>query len=593
MRFKVPKRQPESFKASALYLAGRVRGQSPDRVEFVIGHNLQTTDPRAAAAVMDATAGQSVRCKQPEYHFIVTFDPEDAAAGKVSEEVKREVAGKVIEDMGLDEHQALVYSHQDTDHPHLHFLVNRIHPEKGIAYDRHQDGKRLKEIVRERAREYGLNVLKDRELLRDMDRVDDLSPGGTVSDAEYWRAKREGRQPQEPFSRDALKELRGRFYDDFGKAGSWDDLAGRLETCGFTLERKGQGLVLTNGEHFAKLSDMGKGVRLKALETRFDEPFDGYMIRRAAELVRDNPESPGPDTHGMTDKERRTVEILDQSELERSSAYFDDPVSEADAADMDFRYWNQVEASHRTAGNRVKYAEKGQFNARRSEARQKAWVSRREQSLMDILGKVYRDPIGARTTWDGLERKHGIATADQMVRDNPLILGAARGFRFPSLTQLQKADRRVKQSPLKKGILKDVEILANRSQERREAKQMSRYLVLRREKYRDAIHRLHHAQHKLELSRHKVRLAVRDFEMLENSVGSSDRLRKIIISKVRRRARALSRLSDEAIRKSGLADDRKEQLERARRLQKERRLERERKRERGKQFGLDIDLFDD
>ena len=552
MRFKVPKRQPESFKASALYLAGRVKDLSPDRVEFVIANNLQTDDPRAAAAVMEATAAKSVRCKQPAYHFIVTFDPADDAAGRVTEQVKREVAGKVIEDMGLTKHQALVYSHKDTDHPHLHFLINRIHPTEHVAYDRHRDGTRLKEIVRERAREYGLNVLKDRELIREMERVDDLSEGGSVSDAEYWRARREGRQPQVPFSHDAVQSLRERLYEDFGKAASWDDLARRLEARGLTLERKGQGLVLTNGERFAKLSEMGKGVRMRALEARFDERFDGYMIRRAGELTRGERPHRGPDTGGMTERERRTVEILDRSEPDHGGPRHADPVLEADAADMDYRYWSGVEAAHRTAGNRVKYAERREVGAARTLARQKAWASRREESFMDLLGKVFRDPERARAAWGKLERKHGVDAVKDMVGKNPLLLG-------------------------------------DHAADEREAKRLSRYLGERYGKYRDALHRLDHAKHKVELARHKTKLAVRDFEMLERSVGGGERLRRIVVAKIRRRSRALTRLTDAAMRRSTVADNRKEQLERARRLQNERRLERSRKRERGKALGIDLD----
>lgn len=178
MRFKVPAKQPVSFKASALYLAGLIRGKSPHRVEFVEARNLPTTDPRIAAGMMDAVASKSVRCKQPQYHFIITFDPKDAEAGKVTKELKQEIAQHVLEDMGLTEYQALVYSHQDTDHPHLHFLVNRVHPTEHLAYNRHNDGKRLKEIVKERALEYGLNVLVDRQRSRDMEREGDLSDLG-------------------------------------------------------------------------------------------------------------------------------------------------------------------------------------------------------------------------------------------------------------------------------------------------------------------------------------------------------------------------------------------------------------------------------
>jgi len=275
MRFKVPNRQPESFKASSLYLAGQVKGLSPDRVEFVQGHNLYTTDPRAAAAVMDATAAQNHRCKTPAYHFIITFDPKDAEAGKVSKEVKRDLARKVIDDMGLSEHQALVYSHQDTDHPHLHFLVNRIHPSRHKAYNRHRDGTRLAGIVQERARELGLNVLRNREYVREKGLEADLGP--EPSDAEFWKAKREDRAAQRPFDKEAIRGLRDHLKPDFHEAGSWEELTQRLNAKGITMERKGQGLVLTDGDRFAKLSDMGKGVRFHTLEDRFGEEYDAFL----------------------------------------------------------------------------------------------------------------------------------------------------------------------------------------------------------------------------------------------------------------------------------------------------------------------------
>ena len=89
MRFKIPAKQPSAFKSSALYLAGRTRGQSPDRVDWFESRNLETRDPEAAAAVMDATAAQNVRCKKPVYHFVLSFDPKDAKRGKVPPEVMR------------------------------------------------------------------------------------------------------------------------------------------------------------------------------------------------------------------------------------------------------------------------------------------------------------------------------------------------------------------------------------------------------------------------------------------------------------------------------------------------------------------------
>ncbi|MET4103955.1 hypothetical protein ABIE58_003403 [Roseovarius sp. MBR-78] len=558
MRFKVPKRQPESFKASSLYLAGQVKGLSPDRVEFVEGHNLYTTDPRAAAAVMDATAAQNHRCKTPAYHFIITFDPKDAEAGKVTQEVKRDLARKVLDDMGLSEHQALVYSHQDTDHPHLHFLVNRIHPSRHKAYNRHRDGTRLAGIVQERARELGLNVLRNREYVREKGLEADLGP--EPSDAEFWKAKREDRAAQRPFDKDAVRALRDHLKPDFHEAGSWEELTQRLNAKGITMERKGQGLVLTDGDRFAKLSDMGKGVRFHTLEDRFGEEYDAFLIRRAAELKRDRTKgADATDADELSPEEKRTLDGMRESEPLHENA-----INALDAADMDYRYWAEVEAAYRQAENRITYARRQESYYRDREKTDTEWFQRRTVSLLRILDKVYGDPYAAKSAWDVLEKKHGVAEAEKLVRDNPHVLGKVRGLRIGD----------------------------KRDAARAEAKRMSQYLGERRRKWRESRNRLEHTRSQIERARQRTRVAVRDFEMLQHAAGSRQDLKRIMLQKVKLRALALSRVSEKAIRQSRLSDARKEQLDKAYRRMKERQRARSRERERGDAFGLDLDMFD-
>ncbi|MFN3627699.1 MAG: relaxase/mobilization nuclease domain-containing protein [Parvibaculum sp.] len=564
MRFKIPKRQPESFRASALYLAGQVKGLSPDRVEFVERRNLHTDDPRAAAAVMDATAQKSMRCKQPAYHFIITFDPKDAAAGKVSESVKRQVAQQVIERMGLTEHQLLVYSHQDTKHPHLHFLVNRIHPTRHIALDRHQDGLLLTGLTQDLAREHGLNILRNRKYEHQLER-EEVDYLGTVSDAEYWRARREKRAPQIAFAKDDIADLRRRLRDDFIRALDWDDLAQRLAGKGITLERKGQGLVLTDGERFAKLSDMGKGVRFRVLEERYGESFDDHMARQAARVAQRerSKEDRAPDTTGMAPAEKRTVEGMFDEEPDRDPAEI--AVRRLDDADMEFRYWGQIEASYRTAAGKVRYAERRQSFAEKQVGRDEVWLAKRDRSLDDILGKVYRDAAKARALWDDLEEKFGIQDAERMIEKDPFILGAVRGMRIGD----------------------------TRTADRKEARRYYRYIVERRRRWRDARNRLEHTRVEIERARQRVTLAIRDYQLLQQIAGTPEVLRETVLEKIKARAQALARVTERAIQRSRLSDERREQLHRTWRLAKERRLERERKRERGQAFGLDLSLFDE
>ena len=563
MRFKVPKQQPESFRASALYLSGEIKGLSPDRVEFVEVRNLFTDNARAASAVMDATASKSVRCKQPAYHFIITFDPKDEAAGRVTPELKRKVAQQVIERMGLTEHQLMVYSHKDTDHPHMHFLVNRIHPTKHIAYDRHQDGRRLTGIVKELAQEHGLNILRNREYERQLGRDRDASPSLTT-DAEYWQARREGRNTRERFAEDEVSHIRSALYNDFHGARSWQQLTDSLAARGYTLERKGQGLVLTDGEREAKLSDMGKGVRFNTLQERFGQTFDDYIAARIERLEvgmtgREHDRERTPDTTGMAPKDQRTVDLMHDSDLPpqiREEA----AVRAADEADMEFRYWTQVEATYRSRQGAVRYAEHRERAMAKQEARDQAWLNRRDRSFMEGLATVYKDAAKARAKWDELEKTLGIGGAEEAVTKDPFLLGAVRGIRTGNV----------------------------RTPEREKARRTFRYLVERRQKLRDSKRRVELIRSEIEIAQRRTRQAVRDLEMIQKIAGTSKELQAKLMARIKARARALDRVTEKALKRSSLAEDRKEQLNKAYKQHRERQRELERARERDRGLGFEL-----
>ena len=587
MRYKIPSRQPASFRASALYLAGRAHGVKPDRVAWMEARNLESTDTVKAAARMEALAAQNTRCKTPRYHFVITFDPKDAKAGKVDEKVMREIADKTIERMGLQEHQLLIYAHRDTNHPHMHFLVNRISPLTGKAWSREDEGRRLVDHCRDMAREYGLTIAKERN--RGKGRSE-----GLPSDAEYWKARREGREPQVPFGREELADLRADLKGHFFEAKSWDELTQRLERQGISLHRKGQGLMVTDGDRFAKLSDMGKGVRFAELEKRFGERFDDFMVRQTRERVGDRMSGAEPGDRKSTRKERETAEKLDGVKpFDSLYARAANPVQELDNADMEFRFWSGVEASYRHAEGRIEYGNRRTKQLHENVNRQQGWLTRREASLMDGLSRVYRDPNAAFAKWAELEKSLGGWDADRAVAKNPLILGNVRGFRFLSMQNIKTGYRRTKKSPLARDILKDLDMLGERTAARREAQRMAKYLVERREKWRDAKARVNNAQAKVEKARRDLDRTLHDFKMLQKSTGVPKRLRATLMQSIKRRARALNRVNEKMIREAKIADERKEQLYEAWRRGEARKIERSRRRERGRAFGLELDFFDD
>ena len=125
---------------------------------WTAGRNLGLDDPELAAAIMQATANANPQVEVPVYHLTINFDPADA----VTPEQMQAVADRVLADLGLTEHQAFMVAHRDRAHPHVHIMVNRVHPDTGIAWDRWKDRPRIERTLRELERKLGLREVAGR-----------------------------------------------------------------------------------------------------------------------------------------------------------------------------------------------------------------------------------------------------------------------------------------------------------------------------------------------------------------------------------------------------------------------------------------------
>lgn len=148
----------KSFGALAHYLANGRSGNEPERVAWSASRNLPTAEPELAGKIMRATASQNIRVAQPGYHVALSFDPGDA----VDRATMERVADRTIAALGLTGHQALIVCHRDRDHPHMHLLINRVHPETGRVWNRWQDRAVIQKVLREEEIALGLRVTPGR-----------------------------------------------------------------------------------------------------------------------------------------------------------------------------------------------------------------------------------------------------------------------------------------------------------------------------------------------------------------------------------------------------------------------------------------------
>lgn len=170
------------------------------------------------------------------------------------------VADRALDDLDLSDHQAVIVCHNDTDHPHLHVLVNRVHPETGKAWPKWRYKTRLERSLKTQERELGIREVPGR-LSRKLslgERLKKRASGGLdINALKQW-------------GKEKVASLRGFIRPHFDGASSWNDLEERVGEDGLRIHAKGQGLIFSDGQSYAKLSQLGgRKHRLGSLEARF------------------------------------------------------------------------------------------------------------------------------------------------------------------------------------------------------------------------------------------------------------------------------------------------------------------------------------
>src|SRR2546428_546231 len=151
---------------------------------------------------MKPTANANPQVEVPVYHLTINFDPADP----VTPEQMQAVADRVLADLGLAEHQSLMVAHRDRGHPHIHIMVNRVHPDSGVAWDRWKDRPRIERTLRELERELGLREVAGRLYQMDGKEPPERAP---LTSGERRQAERARADQELAAARERLRRLNG------------------------------------------------------------------------------------------------------------------------------------------------------------------------------------------------------------------------------------------------------------------------------------------------------------------------------------------------------------------------------------------------
>lgn len=275
---KVP-RPGRGFRGLVSYLLhGTRRGPQTGRVAWTASRNLLIDDPERAPLLMRITARKSVRVVKPVYHFVISWHRDE----RPTPELMRQVADATCRDLDLEEYQRLYIAHHDTMNPHVHIVVNRVHPETGVAWQTSHDYRRIEQSLARQARELGLEVVPGRHNRR----ISDDATPRRLRDGAFQRERREKKSMPERVTPQMLDRWRSVLVPAISSAPDWSALVATLAAHGLRFVRKGQGAVITDGRQEMKLSDIGPDIRWAGLEGRLgawpDSTSAGVSVRPAS-----------------------------------------------------------------------------------------------------------------------------------------------------------------------------------------------------------------------------------------------------------------------------------------------------------------------
>ena len=262
------------FHALARYLInGREQPPNPNRVAWIMAHNLGTEDPELAANLMTATAELSKRCKNACYHAMIAWRTEEQPGPGIMQEI----AKKTLELAGLGEHQALIVGHGDKEHPHLHMMINRVHPDTGRAWSTSHDYRRFDRIMRQLSEEYRFQYVPPHSFHPELTKEEPKKPNSNAA----YAAKRGAPTTRQQWPRSVAEAYGAKLSERLDAATTWDDIEFAVAEDGLVVEPKGEGLVVGNSRSYAKFSSLKLGSSAKSFEKRFGLRFDNHKQAKA------------------------------------------------------------------------------------------------------------------------------------------------------------------------------------------------------------------------------------------------------------------------------------------------------------------------
>ncbi len=182
-----------SFKGLAQYLCHDAgNANSAERVawtqslncahddELSVVHEMYTTTLDADLLKQEAGGRAGYKpIQKPVKHVSLSWHASD----EPTPEHMKEATQQFLEHMGWHEHQAFLVGHQDKEHPHVHIMINAVHPETGLKLDDRYE--------KRRAQDWGLEYERSQDRIHCEQRLQDADQREPQMSRDAWQAMKD------------------------------------------------------------------------------------------------------------------------------------------------------------------------------------------------------------------------------------------------------------------------------------------------------------------------------------------------------------------------------------------------------------------
>ncbi|MBR2209649.1 MAG: relaxase/mobilization nuclease domain-containing protein [Synergistaceae bacterium] len=278
---KIPKPRRDgrsSFKALINYCLG-ITGHSEGAVLYAGKQNIN--DFKTAAIEMESLAIESVRCKTPAFHFILSWRSHESPTNEQVDEA----VNIALKELNLENCQAVWGLQSDTDNLHVHVAVNRISPEtfKAIKPAGGYSKKALEKAARKIEIAQGWEIENTGRY--EVNSSGQIFEKKEISKSEISQTARdvEAHTGFESIERIAKREI----APILEQAVSWQELHKNLAEHGFTLKVRGNGAILQSSGTNLKLSSVSRKCSFTQLKHRlgtYIAPDENLVVRNLAPI---------------------------------------------------------------------------------------------------------------------------------------------------------------------------------------------------------------------------------------------------------------------------------------------------------------------